>query len=206
MPMAGLREKLRGLTGSDAGSGASASQRVRETARKAKQDARTLDRKTFDARKAAAAASQRAKAALDSADIDIDTPDQRSIADRARVAGEARAPVDATFNMAGNPRAIESMAMAGGGMGSQDASEASSLESFVTGSGSASGESMVFGGGGGGGDGGDGGGDMDMGFFTVDVDEGAGQTTGFFETGSDAEDGDALEFSEDFVSPGGDES
>lgn len=199
--MAGLRERLRGLTGSNSESQRSARQRVRETARKAKQDVRTLDRKTFTARQKAAAAAQRASQAIEGADIDIDAPDQRSIADRARAAGEARAPVDATFNMTGNPRAIESMAMAGGGQGSEGADETSSLESFVTGSASGSGTSMVFGGdGGGGGDGGE----NDMGFFTVDVDDGAGQTTGFFETGSDVEDGDALQFSEDFVSPGGD--
>jgi len=123
--MGKIRERIASLTGGDDNEDTrSVRETVSETARKARQDVRTADRATFDARKAArqglsTAAATLQDADLNAGDVGVDDTRTQSVAERAERAGEARPPVDATLNMAGEPRTIESMAAAGGGIGSE---------------------------------------------------------------------------------------
>jgi hypothetical protein len=121
--MVSIRERIASLTSDDDDS-RNVREAVGDTARKARQDLRAADRATFDARKAArqglsTAAATLSDAELTAGDVGVDDTRTQSVAERAERAGEARPPVDATLNMAGEPRAIESMAAAGGGIGSE---------------------------------------------------------------------------------------
>lgn len=104
--------------------------------RKAKQDVRAADRALMGvsaggvAKKAAQAVGDGVAASAGGgttpAGGDADT---RAMADRARAAGEARAPIDADIDPMGNPREMEALATAGYGAPDE------AMESFVVGGG-----------------------------------------------------------------------
>jgi len=108
----------------------SASKKKSDVTRKAKQDVKAADRAIMRA-SAGGVAKKAARAVGDGLEASVETGaapagddrDTRAIADRARAAGEARAPIDATIDPMGNPRAMEAFATAGYGS-ADDAMEA----------------------------------------------------------------------------------
>lgn len=138
-----------------------------ELTARAKQDARRADRTVLDVdrKKKARAAAQRARelssAAADRLPDDGKVPDDRDVYERARAAGEANAPVDATLDPMGDARAVEQFAMAGPVVGEDEQTDPSmgglvtgggaddggpSMDALVTGGGEGEdGDSFVFG-------------------------------------------------------------
>lgn len=149
--------------------------------RKAKQDVKRADRAVMRAsvgdvaRKASAVGASLSEGMV-AGDATVGTDRRsRTMADRARVAGEARAPVDATLDPAGDPRAIEALATAG------YSTADGAMENFVVG-----------------GMGPDDGMAMGVGF------DGEADGAGFGLTGDEME-GDEMLFADDFGVTGGDE-